>query len=57
MDRYIYTKEQYPRQFVVGRDAFLELNDAIAAAYAARDKKIASLKKQIAKLEKLRFEP
>lgn len=42
--------------FKEGRDAFLDRDDAEKAANAARDKKIASLRKQIAKLEKLKFE-
>ncbi len=33
----------------------ITLDDARAKAYAMRDKKIASLKKQIAKLEKMEF--
>lgn len=37
--------------FKKGRDAFLTLEEAQAAVVAARQKRIASLKKQIAKLE------
>lgn len=40
----------------LGIDAFERREDAVVAANTARDKKIASLKKQIAKLEALRFE-
>lgn len=54
--RYAYTVERYRQQFIVGRDAFEHEADAIAAANAARTKKITSLKKQIAKLEKMTFE-
>lgn len=39
----------------VGRDVFEARADAVSAAEAARTKKIASLKKQLAKLEKLEF--
>lgn len=41
--------------FVVGREAFTDRADAVADAEARRAKRIASLKKQIAKLEKLTF--
>lgn len=41
--------------FKVGRDAFDNEADAKADAEARRQKKIASLRKQIAKLEKLQF--
>ena len=40
-------------QHVIGRDAFPNRDDAVGAAKSMRDKKIASLKKQIAKLETL----
>lgn len=39
----------------IGRDLFTTPEDAIAAAEAARKKKIASLRKQLAALEKLEF--
>lgn len=39
----------------VGRDAYRTVEEAIAAAETARTKKIASLRKQIAALEKLTF--
>lgn len=42
--------------FVRGRDAFENRDDAVKAANAARVKKIASLQKQIKKLEKLTFD-
>lgn len=51
-DGYIY---QSWTSFKVGRDAFLEKQEALADCEARRLKKIASLRKQIAKLEKLTF--
>lgn len=54
--KYAYSVERYRQQFVIGSDAFEHEADAVAAANAARLKKIASLKKQIAKLEKMTFE-
>lgn len=39
----------------IGRDLFTTPEDAIAAAEVARKKKISSLRKQIAKLEKIEF--
>lgn len=42
--------------FKIGRDAFADRAEAVAAAETKRLKKIASLKKQLAKLEALRFE-
>jgi hypothetical protein len=41
--------------FKLGRDVFESRADAVKAAEAMRIKKIASLRKQIAKLEKLSF--
>lgn len=41
---------------VINRDVFFEKHKAIEKAEAMRVKKIASLKKQIEKLEKLKFE-
>lgn len=41
--------------FKIGREAFDSRDDAVADAESRRAKKIASLKKQIAKLEKLTF--
>lgn len=48
---------RYPtRQFLtIGRDCFPTEREALSAAEAMRVRKIASLKKQIAKLEKLEF--
>lgn len=55
--KYVYGGSGFSRQqFVVGRDAFEHEADAIAAVNTAVTKKIASLKKQIAKLEKMTFE-
>lgn len=42
--------------FKMGRDAHLTREEAVAAAHAARKKKIASIKKQITKLEELKFD-
>ena len=39
--------------FKLGRDVFTDAEDAKAAVRAARDKRIASLEKQIAKLRKM----
>lgn len=39
----------------LGRDAFENLDEAVAAAGKLREKKIASLEKQIAKLRKMAF--
>lgn len=41
--------------YTVDKEIFANSNDAIAAANAMREKKIVSLKKQIAKLEKRDF--
>ena len=42
--------------FKLGKDAHETLEGAVRAAEAQRVKKIAALKKQIAKLEKMRFD-
>lgn len=42
--------------YKIGKEAFTSLDDAVAAANSARAKKIASLRKQIAKLEAMTFE-
>jgi len=42
--------------FVMGKDAHDSREGAVVAAEAMRVKKIASVKKQLVKLEKLRFE-
>lgn len=41
--------------FTIGKEAHLSRQEAVAAAENARKKKIAALKKQIAKLEALKF--
>lgn len=41
--------------FELGKDAFLEKADAVAAAAALRDRKLRSLRKQIKQLEGLSF--
>lgn len=51
-----FHKSSWPwPSFKVGRDAHATLEEANAAAEAARVKKIKSLKKQIEALEKLQF--
>ncbi len=45
----------WPQTYKVGRDAFLTETEAIAYAGYMRLRKIDALKKQIAKLEELRF--
>lgn len=50
-----YPKAFYWTLFKLGRDVHETSEAAIAAAEAARTKKIASLKRQIAVLEKLAF--
>lgn len=53
---YLYDRRPYHDvQYVKGRNAFESHSDAVKAARAERDKKISSLKKQIAKLEELIF--
>lgn len=44
-----------PRWYLIGRDAFTNRDDAVKAAIAKRDKKIESLRAQIAKLEAMDF--
>lgn len=39
--------------YTLGRDIFTDKDEALAAVLTARDKKIASLEKQIAKLRKI----
>jgi hypothetical protein len=58
-DGEIYVYDRRPgswRQFTLGRNCFTDSASATVAASKQRDKKIASLKKQIAKLENLSFE-
>ncbi|WP_065091521.1 hypothetical protein [Rhizobium leucaenae] len=55
-DDYVYWRSGHNSiQYRVGRDAFVDHSDAAKAASAVRDKKVASLRKQIAKLEKMTF--
>lgn len=49
---YVYYNCQF---FCIGKSAFLDKADAIKKAKEMRKKKIASLKKQISKLEKMTF--
>lgn len=55
-DDYVYYG-RYHASYRLGRDAHLTLASALADAEKRRAQKIASLKKQITKLEKLRFGP
>ena len=41
--------------YKIGRDVFADHGDAVKAAEALRQKKLGGLRKQIAKLEKLKF--
>lgn len=52
---WIYSSD-YFCAYKIGRDAFFDKEDAIRNAYERRDKKVAELKKQIEKFEKLKFE-
>lgn len=51
----IFVKGNYT-PYKIGKDAFFDKEDAIKNAYERRDKKVAELKKQIEKFEKLKFE-
>ena len=52
---YVYETGWAGRSYKIDRDVFTTPQAAIAAAEAARKKKIASLRKQIAALEKVEF--
>lgn len=52
---YVRQRDSWWTSFKIGRDAHATPEGAIAAAEAARTKKIASLRKQIAALEKMVF--
>lgn len=52
---YIYAKESYSA-YKVGTDAFFDREEALKNACKKRDDKVKSLKKQIEKLEGMRFE-
>lgn len=51
---YLFTKGRLD-SFRLGRDMFLTMDEAVQAANLARTKKIASLHKQIKKLNAMRF--
>jgi len=51
--KYVYTTDRYPMQLRVGETFFQDRGEAEAHAQQLARKKIASLKRQIAKLEKL----
>jgi len=55
-DKYVYTKGNYLQQFVMGRNAFLTYPEAAKAAREMRDKKQASLTRQLLKVSSLIFE-
>lgn len=50
-----YVRDASWTSFYIGRDAFLDKSEALKKAEEMRKKKIASLRKQIVKLEKLSF--
>lgn len=52
---YIWSKESGWRGLKIDRDAFVTKEEAIVAAEGMRKRKIASLKKQVEKLEKMVF--
>lgn len=51
---FAYTKKQFTG-YKIGSEAFYRYEDAVVKAEELRQKKIASLKKQIEKMEKLSF--
>lgn len=53
---WIYSSGHFYDSYKIGRDAFFDRDEAIKDAYNRRDKKIKSLKKQIDKLNTLKFE-
>lgn len=53
--KFVYVKGKYS-SYKIGSEAFISKEDAIKQAEIMRLKKIESLKKQIKKLEKLKFE-
>lgn len=53
--KYVYTTGPYSQQFVMGKTAFLTYEEAATAACAMRDKKVASIQKQLAKVSGLLF--
>lgn len=52
---FVYIKGQNWGSYKLGRDAFLTIEEARAGAEASRQKKIASLEKQLAKLRALKI--
>lgn len=54
-DRYLRAKGYSCTFLKKGKDVFETPEEAVAYAMSARDRKIASLRKQIAKLEKMTF--
>jgi hypothetical protein len=54
---YAYGGDRWSRQYRIGRDCFELKADAIARADEMRLAKIASLKKQLGRIEQLRFKP
>lgn len=53
--KYVYTLDRYVQQFILGKDAFLTYEDAAVAAREMRDKRVASLMKQLTKVRSLLF--
>lgn len=54
-DRYVYTTERFSQQFVLGRDAFEDKEEARAWVDKDRARKIKSLEKRITKLKAIHF--
>lgn len=53
---YVYRKESIGfSSYKLGRDAFLDKDEAIAAAKKLRDRKVASVERQLANLKKMEF--
>ena len=53
--KYVYTKDAYHQQFVMGKTAFHTYLEAAVAAREMRDKKRDSLNRQLAKVSGLLF--
>lgn len=54
-EKYVYTKDKYWRQFVMGQNAFLTYKEAAVAAREMRSRKVISLQKQLAKVSGMTF--
>ncbi len=54
-DRYVFLERNQWNLYTVDREVFADHSEAVKAAEAMRKKKLDSLRKQIAKLEKLKF--